>query len=374
MDVSHKEHEATLLESSQDLAGSPRPVAALPFSVPHDPVVNRSGWPRTVVIITAEVMGAGVLGLPFAFARLGWVLGLAACLFFAATAVYAGLLLARVRGSLYPSASSYGEVAQLAVGPRFGAFTRACIYTTWAMYLPYYLLTCTSALRLALGQLGVHGWCTWQIAALVSSLLALPMQMRNLHLIAYLGALSSAATLLAVALVVASLLNRGPTPGVTHELWPDLAAAHDGGVHVADAALRLYGAFGTIIFAYQGQSIFLEIMREMRDARRFGAAVAAANTLMFAVYTFVTVAAYAVDGRHVADFLPSSMPAGPAKSTVSILLAFTSAVSYVITGQPLHRRIHLAISPSRRQPPTRAARSPRSDGPQSRRPPSPARS
>ena len=222
MDVSHKEHEAVLLESSQDRV----PVAALPFSVPHDPVVNRSGWPRTVVIITAEVMGAGVLGLPFDFARLGWVLGLAACLFFATTAVYAGLLLARVRCSLYPGVCSYGEVAQLAVGPRFGAFTRACVYSTWAMYLPYYLLTCTSALRLALGQLGVHGWCTWQIAALVSSLLALRMQMRNLHLIAYLGALSSTATLLAVALVVAALLNHGPTPGVTHALCGPISLRH----------------------------------------------------------------------------------------------------------------------------------------------------
>ena len=84
----------------------------------------------------------------------------------------------------------------------------------------------------------------------------------------------------------------------------------------------------------------------MRDGRHFGPALATANLLMLAVYTFVVVVAYAVEGGDVADFLPRSMPAGAAKAAVNLLLAFTSSVSYVITGQPLHRRIHLALSPT----------------------------
>ena len=58
-------------------------------------------------------------------------------------------------------------------------------------------------------------------------------------------------------------------------MWPP-----DDGVSV----LALFSSFGSFIFAYQGQSLFLEIMREMKSPCHFPRAVGAANGFMLLVY------------------------------------------------------------------------------------------
>merc|ERR1712097_104685 len=52
---------------------------------------------QTAAMLTGEVMGTGVLSLPYACVALGWVLGIGASVLFAAAAAYAGVLLSRVR-------------------------------------------------------------------------------------------------------------------------------------------------------------------------------------------------------------------------------------------------------------------------------------
>ena len=47
-------------------------------------------------MITGEIMGTGVLGLPAAMANLGWVVGVISSLVFGVLSVYAALLLSRV--------------------------------------------------------------------------------------------------------------------------------------------------------------------------------------------------------------------------------------------------------------------------------------
>ena len=73
-----------------------RPFSSLQWKVAFDPAVNKNSLVRTVLIILAEVMGAGVLALPRAFADLGWVLGSLSLVTFALTAIYAGFLLSKV--------------------------------------------------------------------------------------------------------------------------------------------------------------------------------------------------------------------------------------------------------------------------------------
>ena len=62
-------------------------------------------------------------------------------------------------------------------------------------------------------------------------------------------------------------------------------------------------------------------------------------------YTATATIAYAASGDAVQGFLPDSMPPGPAKSVVSLLLAFHTAVSYLVAGQPLHRALHARLFP-----------------------------
>ena len=52
---------------------------------------------------------------------------------------------------------------------------------------------------------------------------------------------------------------------------------------------------------------------------------------------------YGIEGEGVAGFLPDSMPTGPARVAVGLLLAFHLLVCYLITAQPLTRAIHAAL-------------------------------
>uniref|UniRef100_A0A7S0LSH9 Amino acid transporter transmembrane domain-containing protein n=1 Tax=Coccolithus braarudii TaxID=221442 RepID=A0A7S0LSH9_9EUKA len=310
-------------------------LADLKYRVALDEKVHRSSWQQTTLVVTAEVMGAGVLALPYAFSKLGWLLGVLSCTLFAATAIYAGVLLARVRNFMYPAAVSYADLAMQIVGPRFSAFTKACCLSTWGLLLPYYLITANNALAGALGP-ALH-ICGWQRALLVVALLTVPLQMRDLHLISYAATLSTLSTFAVVGTASIALViqAKGKPTIYSTPLLPDQSMTF----------LDLYGQFARIIFAYQGQSIFCEIMREMRDSRDFPRAVLIGNTLMMGVYLVFVVICNATDGTRVAPFIPDSLD-GITKVAVNAFIVYITTVAYVITGQPLHRAIHKALSPS----------------------------
>ena len=55
------------------------------------PTLRRSQWYHTAFVVMAEVMGAGILGLPYATSRLGLGLGLSASVVCGLAAAYASL-------------------------------------------------------------------------------------------------------------------------------------------------------------------------------------------------------------------------------------------------------------------------------------------
>ena len=97
--------------------------------------VRRSRWYHTSFVIMAEVMGAGILGLPYATVRLGLVLGVVTSVCCGLAAWYAGWLLSRVKHefSCTSDAESYAGMAAALVGPLFGSFTKGIIAFSWAM-------------------------------------------------------------------------------------------------------------------------------------------------------------------------------------------------------------------------------------------------
>lgn len=74
-----------------DAAGEERSPLVKQASEHDAPPLARSKWWQTMAILVGEVMGTGVLSLPYACSKLGWGLGVAALIFFAGTAIYASL-------------------------------------------------------------------------------------------------------------------------------------------------------------------------------------------------------------------------------------------------------------------------------------------
>lgn len=72
---------------------------------------------QTGLILVADIVGTGILGLPGHIAKLGWVSGMLALALCMLANLYTGTLVGRL-GMAYPSAVSYGDLARQLAGPR----------------------------------------------------------------------------------------------------------------------------------------------------------------------------------------------------------------------------------------------------------------
>ena len=230
------------------------------ISEPSSVSIQKSEWWRSASVITGEVMGTGVLSLPYACAQLGWVLGLLSSIAFGCAAMYSGRLLSVVKNHLYPEVTSYMDAANATFGPRFATFTRAAIMSSWGMIMPYYLIGCAAALDGAFPSVGL---CYWQWS-LVVALMGAPVcaLLRSLHQLAFLSLISTAAVILVVVILVAALIASAPDGSDGGGL-----ANHHVGLPPGGSFMRTYNSLGSFVFAFQGQSMMFEIMREMREPR-----------------------------------------------------------------------------------------------------------
>ena len=304
----------------------------LSFEVATNATERRSHWWRSAAVIVGEIMGTGVLSLPNAIARLGWISGMMSAIVFGCTAIYAGRLLSICKNELYCNAESFSDLALETCGPRLATLTRAALMTGWALILPYYIVAAASALAAAFPAAKL---CYWQWSLIVMMGMAPALQLRSLHGLSLLSTLSSVAIVIVLVAIVPGLIASGPRVPTTKI-----------GVPPGQPFFKVYGALGSFIFAYQGQSIFLEIMREMKQPSDFPRALISANGFMMACYTLVCAIAYGTHGESVPSFLPDALGDGWVRTCVGVLLAFHTAVSYLLTGQPLHRNVHLLLFPA----------------------------
>ena len=104
-------------------------------------------------------------------------------------------------------------------------------------------------------------------------------------------------------------------------------------------------SLSSIVFTFQGQSIFMELMSEMKNPKEFPKSCNVAYMVMGVIYTIITIVAYGVAGENVARFLPDGISPGVAKTTVGVLVAFHIIVAYVIAIQPFHVWVHSTVFP-----------------------------
>lgn len=104
-------------------------------------------------------------------------------------------------------------------------------------------------------------------------------------------------------------------------------------------------SLSAFVFAYQGQSIYMELMAEMKNPNEFPKSCNVAYTIMAFMYCMTVTIAYGMEGEEVPGFLPNILDDGAAKTCVGILVCLHIMVSYVIAGQPLHMYMHAVFFP-----------------------------
>mmetsp|Transcript_20734 Transcript_20734/g.28965 ORF Transcript_20734/g.28965 Transcript_20734/m.28965 type:complete len:466 (+) Transcript_20734:381-1778(+) len=295
---------------------------------------QRMHWAPTGLLTVGMIMGTGVLALPAAVAGLGYVLGLFLCLSFGTFAGYLGTILGLTRVRFHPKATSYASLATKTIGPRFGVLTKHAILINWWTVLPLYLLTAIESLRNAFYWSDIC-YSEWGLVIMV--VLILPVQMRSYHSISWLVAVSDFAVIVIIAAILIVLGTEGQNTreGFTHHIGPP-----------PGTFLSRYNNVSAFLFAYQGQSVFLEIMAEMRDHREWPKALWLGQGIMIPTYVITAAVGYYLLGDSVPGFLPAALPNNGSKTFINLLLAFHVLVAYLVHNQPLCQGIEMSLDPS----------------------------
>ena len=306
----------------------------------------RTPWYGTSLLLLSEVMGAGVLGLPFVAITLGWTMTMIALPLFALFAAYSGHQLKVVKCA-YPELTSFADAGHTLVGPRFGSFTKAAMLLNWGCLAVYFIVATANAIE----NVYAEGWfsCRLNRSIIAALLIVIPAQSRDFHTISrYLSLPSTLAIIISIIIIIVTLIeslkssNDGGTTTTTS--FGDNTII---GVKPGTSIFTFMENLSSIVFAFQGQSIFMELMSEMKNPEQFSKTTSLSYLIMGFVYTAVVTISYGVEGENVTDFLPNVVD-GPsaAKTTIGVLVVFHLVVSYVIAIQPFHTWLHNNIFPS----------------------------
>ena len=160
----------------------------------------RTPWYGTTIILLSEVMGTGVLSLPYAARTLGWAWTVIAVPLFAIVAAYSGWLLSytKIKHSSNNNninnninnkpLGSYADATTELLGHKFGTFTKLCMLVNWGCTAIYYLI----ALSDGIGDLFYDGTlihCDYQKSLIAIGILVIPCQCvsKSLFFIYYIG-------------------------------------------------------------------------------------------------------------------------------------------------------------------------------------------
>jgi amino acid permease len=282
------------LELSSDLYGT---FLASPNRLELQPgctSIRKSSWVNAYAIITASLIGIGVLGLPQAFSVLGWGPSMACLLFFALGAMYSGTLLTRLVVRVRPRPQVYADLGEAA----FGLIGRRVVMVLGYTYLTGTIISIhlTAAIALQQWVLGTFGLLLRLVTCSVSfAAIALPiLQVRTLHTLSW-----SAGVLGIICILI---------PVVTLCILLEQEKPEDTTVMVATGSYAVLGTgVSDLVFAYAGQILFVETMAEMQNPQDFRYAVQWCVLTMVVVYLAISVVGYSRLGRSAIDPVTSNV-------------------------------------------------------------------
>uniref|UniRef100_A0A7S4DVL7 Amino acid transporter transmembrane domain-containing protein n=1 Tax=Lotharella globosa TaxID=91324 RepID=A0A7S4DVL7_9EUKA len=286
------------------------------------PQVHLQHWVFSGFMMVGYILGTGALVLPSAMASLGYVVGMVVCVMFALLSIYVGIILGRTRNNFYPECRSYKMLARACVGPRFELSLEYLTCLNWFMTMALYVLTAVKAFQSAFYWTHICGyyWGLGVVAVMVPF-----MFIQNMKEMEWLAALSDGAAIIILVMTLVLLTQGSDTPSDhVHHVWPP----HEN-------FLDAYNPVSSFVFAYQGQSIFLEIMAEMKEPGKWPQSVYLSHTIMGTSYAITALVGYYFKGSDVPAFLPDGIENGPGKIVVNLLVAYHVLVAYIINNVTL---------------------------------------
>jgi amino acid permease len=279
-------------------------------------VQDGTEWWQSFLVILAAVIGVGVLSLPEAFSRLGWIPGVTALMACCGVSIWSGNLFTKLVLAV-PHAQVLPDVVEEAFGSR-GRFVATILgYVNIIGGVVVYHLTASQSLQQLAADVPFME-CQPAAGALFTVMILVPLQAQNMHAVSLLSFIGAATILIAIAVVVVRLVLDGPVEGATTRM-------------VGEMSFQTWpGAITCFVYAFAGQVIFVELISHQREFRSFKKAVWSSSLGSNAVYLLVASVGYAYLGEGVRGSLMSALPVDAGTRVVNTVLFVHVAIGYTI--------------------------------------------
>jgi len=294
----------------------------------HWTLTRSNGWFGTAFLLLTDVIGTGVLGLPRAFKLLGWIPGILSMMFFCFLGQYTGKLLCKLVCA-YPESGTVGMLAENLYNKTGAVACYLFLYVYIFFVLGEYLLVSGKAVQ---GMFYSDPICIETATFYVVCVLLPLNQVRTLHSVALLSIISIVTVLIVLAMCLFYLIKGGIVEGSQTE-WVAAKSFWD-----------VFSGFSTIVFAYAGHTIYIEMMYEMHTPGDFAKTINLTYPFMVFIYILTACIGYYHEGNLAKGYLVDIIPIGINKAIASAFMFVHINISYVLNSQVLSRAIHRRIS------------------------------
>ncbi|CAH0402199.1 unnamed protein product [Chilo suppressalis] len=280
---------------------------------------------QTAFLIAGEMAGSGVLALPRALVKTGW-LGVPIIIVMCAMAAFSGKRLgdcwsmveARNPDMRSRQRNPYAIIADQALGKVWSVIVSMAVTVTLFGASVVYLLLAAQIIEQVFQTLVPITLCTWYL--IVAAAMTPLMLFGTPKDFSYLGIIAFGATVVACILYFIQMMN-DIRPFVFR--W---------GIH---GFQDFFLAFGTIMFAFGGASTFPTIQNDMTDKKGFSKSLHYSFAAILILYLPIAIGGYAVYGEAVAPNVASSLSATPLTLAGNLLMATHLVAAFIIIVNPV---------------------------------------
>eukprot|EP00053_Salpingoeca_punica_P014620 m.133166 g.133166 ORF g.133166 m.133166 type:complete len:486 (-) comp16504_c1_seq1:393-1850(-) len=311
----------------------------------HDPIADalfdehnakRSvPWQSISCMIVAVILGLGVLGLPKAVAQLGWVLGMFFLLISGVGAVYSGVTIANVVGELHGRrrlVQSYSDLGFASFGVRGRNMVKTVQYIFLGGVLVAVQYVSSQSLRQVVRGSG-RSICVVSCNLIVAAAMVPLMQIQHLKEAVWMAALG-------VLMIVLPLLL----------FFSEISHAEENGSQAGFPSQSGFNEFASsltsIVFAYQGQTIFPELISHMARPADFPRAVKVSTAFMTLVYGIVSIVGYYLmggDALFITTYVDHYKGTASITSAGNCMLVIHLMAGYLINGNVMNHVVFAGI-------------------------------
>ena len=324
---------------------------------PESDLLGQSSWISMYISLTSTILGAGMLGLPYAYAQLGWILGTIMIIACGVAAAFALFFLAKCAKKT-TAPSSFYKVASIAT-PKYAFLIDLIIAVKCFGVATSYLVVVGDLVPLAMAHLFPHAtsvhsrtlwvWVGFMVVSPLSSL-------RSLDALRWTSGLSGVFLAFLVSLVVGyampTMSGLDPCQVVIDGVSEAAAAATaiiNGGTLSNCHGQRAWALFSPsalhvmpiFVFGYACQQNSFAVVNELRDPsiQRINSVFVASIATAVIVYIIMASAGYMAYGSTVKSNILVSYPNNSITSTARLFVSLVVAFHYPLQAHPARKSL-----------------------------------